>query len=44
MGPYYIANVFVCIGNIIIFRLFKLTVSDQAQVALQLSLNLSDVM
>jgi hypothetical protein len=44
MGPHYIADVFVFIGSIIIYRLHKLTVSDQAQVALQLTVSLSDVM
>jgi len=37
MGPCYIANIFVFIGSIIIYRLYKLTVSDQAQIALQLT-------
>jgi hypothetical protein len=37
MGSYCIANVLVFIGSIIIYGLYKLTVSDQAQIALQLT-------
>jgi hypothetical protein len=35
-GPGYVACVFICLGVIIICRLHKLTLSDRAQVTLQL--------
>jgi hypothetical protein len=40
--PEYVAYVFVFLGSIIC-RLYKLTLSDQAQVILQLRVSLSDL-
>jgi hypothetical protein len=40
LGLDYIAYVFVFLGIIIIYRLYKLTLSDQAQVTLQLTASL----
>ena len=42
-GPDYVAYVFVFLSSIIICRLYKLTLSDQAQVILQLRVSLSDL-
>jgi hypothetical protein len=42
-GPDYIAYVFVFLSSITICRLYKLTVSDQTQVTLQLKVGLSDL-
>jgi hypothetical protein len=39
----YVAHVFVLLGSIIICRLYKLTLSDQAQVPLQLRVSISDL-
>ena len=36
LGSSYVAYIFVCLGNTIICRLFKLSLSDQVQVILQL--------
>lgn len=44
MGPYYIAIFLVFIDSIVILQLCKLAISDQAQIALQLTVYLSDVM
>lgn len=41
--PLYLANVFVSHGTIIIYRLHKLSLSDQTQVTLQLRVGLSDL-
>jgi hypothetical protein len=43
-GPEFVAYVFVFLGSIIICRLYKLTLSDQAQVTLQLRVSRSDLM
>jgi hypothetical protein len=40
--PKYIAYVFTVLGNIITGRLYKLTLSDQAKVTVQLTVMLSD--
>jgi len=42
-GPDYVAYVFVFSDDIIICRLYKLTLSDQAQVTLQLRVSLSNL-
>ena len=42
-GPAYVEYVFVFLGSIIICRLYKLTLSDLAQVTLQLRARLSDL-
>jgi hypothetical protein len=42
-GPDCVAYVFVLLGSIIICGLHKLTVSDQAQVTLQLTVSLYDL-
>ena len=42
-GPDYVACVFVFLGSIIIRRLYKLILSDQARVTLQLRVTLSDL-
>ena len=42
-GPDYVACVFVCLGIIIICRLYKLTISNQTQITLQLRVSLSKV-
>ena len=39
-GPDYVAYGFLFLGSIIIYRLYKLTLSDQAKVTLQLSVSL----
>jgi hypothetical protein len=39
----YVAHVFVDFGSIIIRRLYKLTLSDQAQVPLQLRVSFSNI-
>ena len=41
--PEYVTHVFVFLGSIIICRLYKLTISDQAQVTVQLRVSLSDL-
>ena len=38
-----ITYIFVCLGSVIICRLNKLTLSDQVQVTLQLTVSLSDL-
>jgi hypothetical protein len=42
-GPDYIAYSFVFLCSIIICRLYKLTLSDQAQVTLQMWVSLCDL-
>jgi hypothetical protein len=42
-GPDNIAYVFVFLGSVIICQVYKLTLSDQAQVTLQLTVSLSDL-
>jgi hypothetical protein len=42
-GPDYVAYVFLFLCSIIICRLYKLALSDQAQVTLQLTVSLSDL-
>ena len=42
-GPDHVLHVFVFLGSIIIYRLYKLTLSDQTQVTLHLSVSLSDL-
>jgi len=42
-GPDYVACVFVFPDGIIICRFYKLTLSDQAQVTLQLRVSLSNL-
>jgi hypothetical protein len=42
-GPDYFAHVFAFLGSIIICRLYKLTLSRQAEVTLQLKVSLSDL-
>jgi hypothetical protein len=42
-GPGYVAYVFVCLDSTIICRLYKSTLSDQAQVTVQLRVYLSDL-
>jgi len=42
-GLVYVAYVFVFLGSIIFCRLYKLTLSDQAWVNLQLTASLSDM-
>jgi hypothetical protein len=42
-GPEYVVYVFVFLDSIIICRLYKLTISDKAQVTLQLTVSLSDL-
>jgi hypothetical protein len=42
-GPNYVAYVFVFLGRIIMCRLYKLTLSDEAQVTLQLTVSLPDL-
>jgi hypothetical protein len=41
-GPAYVSYVFVFSGSIIVCRLYKLTLSDQAKVTLHLTVSLSD--
>jgi hypothetical protein len=42
-GPDYVVHVFVFLSSIIICRLYKLTLSDQARITLQLRASLSDL-
>jgi len=42
-GPDYVAYVILFLGSVIIFRLYKLTVSDQTQVTPNLGVSLSDL-
>jgi hypothetical protein len=37
LGHYYVAHIFVFLGSNIIFRLYKLTLSDEHQVSLKIS-------
>jgi len=39
--PHYVAQIFVFLDSIMIFRLYKLTLSDQAEVTLRLRVSLS---
>jgi hypothetical protein len=41
--PNYVAHIFVFIDNTIVYKLYKLTLSDQAQVTLQLRIILFDL-
>jgi hypothetical protein len=43
-GPDYVAYIVVFLGNIIICLLYKLTLSDKAQVTLQMKVSLADLM
>jgi hypothetical protein len=43
LGSSYVSYVFVFLGSIIISRLYKLTISDEAQVTLQLTVSLSEL-
>ena len=42
-GPGYVAWIFVFIGSVIICQLYKLTLSEQAQITLQLTVSLIDL-
>jgi hypothetical protein len=42
-GPDYVAYVYVFLSSIILCRLYKLTLSDQVQVIVQLRVSLSDL-
>jgi hypothetical protein len=42
-GPYYVVHVFVFLGSVIICRLYKLTLSYQAQFTLRSTVSLSDL-
>jgi hypothetical protein len=41
-SPHYVAHVFVSLGIVNICRLYQLTLSDQAEVTLQLTVSLAD--
>jgi hypothetical protein len=42
-GPKYFAYVLISLHNIITWRVYKLTLSEQAQVTVQLTVRLSDL-
>ena len=43
-GPDYVAYVFIFLSSIIIYRLYKLTLSAETQITLQLQVSLSDLL
>jgi hypothetical protein len=42
-GPDYVAHILVFLGSIILCPLYKLTLSDQVQIILQLGVSISDL-